>query len=805
LCGYCPAGTALELNVCVECERDGAALSILQIVVGILALCVLFLVLFLAGWRHVFPENRVHAAFDKVRNIVVSLLERVATCFRKKGHKVNVDPANTRRAIQAFKIFFGYYQVVSGFIVFKVPLPDILRSTIRYLHSIGKILSFDFFEYPGLGCLVAMRWGQKLVIRTLTPIVILVLMTVPVAVSLFRLRSIARGRDQENTSPESRKEVQNKRRKARDNLVQTFNTCWNIVLSWIFLIFPSMTLASMEAFSCERIGTLQYLSADLQELCPSSSDGVFWFSIFMTAFWVVGTPTFVLWGMMHHGIPGMVDQKTRQAAVKELIDKYVADSVDSSRRKLANSIGKRVTELRDFTGDEEFQHKEFERRSADLYQTIFPDPVFPRLCATILKRILSFRGASGLTWVNIGISKPAEAQDLDHTMLSRALTQKTTFTQQEWDSFFIKDLCMNHVVKAGDSFFKPADYASETKLSLPDFKSALCKWFEDMDINLNSFLDRQELRREFQQLELSDAEADALLMHFGANEQFNIRELETGVLHILDTCIPGLKSIDVLGLYSSLPEAASNKPISLKRFEQYLKASCQETMVFTGAERAESLNGQQLLALLDHQWKRYQLDMGEGEVDEKIEAEMNVVGDKAVEALENIEADGSDPKRLEPTDEEKEMLGQCVPQLEDLCKDLEISLDNVDMNNATIRDIPKLCDAMIGALNPLLPGSLIEASANSDTSRIFSLRHKVMKIQDVFTVLLLKRVQQLALDLVDEGVITIPPLEWDGSSGPSEVNVIERLGFLLDAYHVSVWYWEVKAFPPPPPLALCRP
>ena len=38
LCGYCPAGTALELNVCVECERDGAAISILQIVVGILAL-----------------------------------------------------------------------------------------------------------------------------------------------------------------------------------------------------------------------------------------------------------------------------------------------------------------------------------------------------------------------------------------------------------------------------------------------------------------------------------------------------------------------------------------------------------------------------------------------------------------------------------------------------------------------------------------------------------------------------------------------------------------------------------------------
>ena len=79
-----------------------------------------------------------------------------------------------------------------------------------------------------------------------------------------------------------------------------------------------------------------------------------------------------------------------------------------------------------------------------------------------------------------------------------------------------------------------------------------------------------------------------------------------------------------------------------------------------------------------------------------------------------------------------------------------------------------------------------------------------MKSRDVFTALLLKRVQQLGLDLMEEGGITIPPLEWDGALGPREVNVIERLGFLLDAYQAKVWYWEVKAFPPPSPLALLQ-
>ena len=138
LCGYCPAGTALELNACVECERDAAATSILQIVVGILALCVLFLILFLAGWRHVFPDNRVHGFFDKVQGMMFSLLERVASCVRKKGRNVKVDPATARRAFQAAKIFFSYYQVVSGFIRFQVQLPDILQSTLRYLKTIGN-------------------------------------------------------------------------------------------------------------------------------------------------------------------------------------------------------------------------------------------------------------------------------------------------------------------------------------------------------------------------------------------------------------------------------------------------------------------------------------------------------------------------------------------------------------------------------------------------------------------------------------------------------------------------------------------
>ena len=44
---------------------------------------------------------------------------------------------------------------------------------------------------------------------------------------------------------------------------------------------------------------------------------------------------------------------------------------------------------------------------------------------------------------------------------------------------------------------------------------------------------------------------------------------------------------------------------------------------------------------------------------------------------------------------------------------------------------------------------------------------------------------EVAGRLRQEAVITVPPLEWDGSLGPKEELVIARLGFLLNAYTVQ--------------------
>ena len=856
LCGFCPEYTALELNVCAECERDSAATMILQIVVGVLALLLLFLILFLLGWRHVYPDNLAHRTYDKVLGIILTLIERVSSMFETKGpvvqwkevgaeepvtgteikndalataisekqhftkkevddfnlvdfsydsyikvggtyfqpdekvQKAQSDPARTRRFIQAAKIFFAYYQVISTFIVFKVRLPEILETSIKYLHSIGKILSLDIFEYPGLGCLVGMPWFQRLIVRTLTPLFILVLMAVPVAISYWRLRSLEGG-----VSDRCRaREMQRKRHKARLTQEQTSNTFWMVSMSWLFLVFPSMTLASLEAFSCEQIGSQKYLSADLEELCPTPDDASYWFSVLMTAFWVVGTPVFTLWSMIYHKVPHMANQKLKESVVNQMISEYSAHAVDPSRRKLANSLGKRVRTMETVSEED----PEFQRRIEDLHETIFPDCNgygLPKLCAAVLKRALSFREASGLRWDDVGTQPPQGGTELDHASLSEALSQRKTFTEQEWTLFRIQNLQMNHFIKSGDSYYRPASgvSASRNRLTFADLQKALRKWFEDMDINVNSYLDATELQLEFEHLGMGDAETASIFISsfdVDKNGHLDLEEFQKGMMHILDNSIPGVGSADLVLLFSSFSEIESDRPVSLERFASFGRRLCEKAFVFSGAERAASATAQQLLVLLNYPWKRRRMEAGEAEVDDKIETEMEMPNTVPLQ-----KSDANKPStKFEATSYGVEKYEGFLEQCKILSRNIGVTSTDDDMDKATVFDLPVLFDQILQALDKLLPASPIEAAADRETDNIFKLRGKVMKSKENFKEMLRGDVEKLGLKLMDEGVIRPPPLEWDGSLGTDEVKAIERLGFLLDAYQVSVWYWEVSAF-----------
>ena len=73
--------------------------------------------------------------------------------------------------------------------------------------------------------------------------------------------------------------------------------------------------------------------------------------------------------------------------------------------------------------------------------------------------------SSGLKWENAGAAKPTEGRELKNEELANKLCKKTEFTQEEWDSFGIQDLCMDNFIKAEipGSYFQPAATSSGLK------------------------------------------------------------------------------------------------------------------------------------------------------------------------------------------------------------------------------------------------------------------------------------------------------------------------------------------------------
>jgi len=71
-------------------------------------------------------------------------------------------------------------------------------------------------------------------------------------------------------------------------------------------------------------------------------------------------------------------------------------------------------------------------------------------------------GASGLKWQNVGTEKPDESggTELTNPLLKSALTQKASFTQEEWHRFGIQGLLMQDFIKVETSYFKPNERKS---------------------------------------------------------------------------------------------------------------------------------------------------------------------------------------------------------------------------------------------------------------------------------------------------------------------------------------------------------
>ena len=82
-----------------------------------------------------------------------------------------------------------------------------------------------------------------------------------------------------------------------------------------------------------------------------------------------------------------------------------------------------------------------------------PKPVYP--------------GAKGCRqWQNVGTTKPTTGRELSNSKLATELQRKLDFTPEEWESYGITDVAADDFIKAGDSYFKPAEDRHQREIVL---------------------------------------------------------------------------------------------------------------------------------------------------------------------------------------------------------------------------------------------------------------------------------------------------------------------------------------------------
>ena len=184
------------------------------------------------------------------------------------------------------KLFITFFQVLSSFISFQVDWPPFLLNIMGWLKG---TLFLDVVTLPGLSCLwQGVSFQSRLISYTLGPLAVIALLLVPVLVNKMIVNFWS-------TSYEQRTE-------------RVVSAAWKNIMFGMFLIYPIVSLATMEAFKCHPTGPgLEKLTADFNEPCPGPTHFLSIWSYVFIAVYPVGIPLFCYFSMLSMGVHLFVD------------------------------------------------------------------------------------------------------------------------------------------------------------------------------------------------------------------------------------------------------------------------------------------------------------------------------------------------------------------------------------------------------------------------------------------------------------------------------------------------------------------
>ncbi len=761
------------------------------------------------------------------------------------------NPAVRKLLEQGAKIAIAYFQVMRSFFNFKIVWPEMISNALAIFVQLSTIFSFDIIQWPGLGCLTKLPYQTKVYVSTSLPLLFSIAMWTPVLLLMCRLAWLPK----ECVTKEERDRKIDLKERLRDTTTTFWNNIltW-LFLVFPATVYMSLQSFGCQKVGGKNY-LLADNDGTEPNACPTEgkwADIAIWSSV-ASVFWGFGVPVFCFGALTFHSVPRMAKEKQIQGLVKSMLNIYMGNKTSSSKHSLAVTLG-HPAHTSDGNDDEvEAQRRVRDTFKKIFPEWNEDDPKWggklPEWVEAIMHELnkpknmrefgeqtrkwfdaidINLNGTidraeickeferlkNGLRWKSVGFHKPGAGLEINNKELCEALrTGRIEFNRQQLDSFKVSEMCYDSYIRVDNEYFK-------------------------QDVDINQIHDHADIFiKEF------DADHDDLL---------DVDEFEASLIHSLDNTIPGFNAAQVVTLWSLFHDVDEGDGVTLvdkgdgvMTFQEFSKLSTKLTdgaFFFTGLENFDSLSAEQLSGLLEHSWQSRQketdADVDAIETEDEngrskefiammglkdkaktfIEETVEKQEEQAKEKLKTREgADISSKKLHQVTESQKKAFKTVSDFCEKMVKLLELDKNQLaeppaDPYDAT--NLPHTMEILRLKVTSYLKG-LIKIHQTQDPKYKLSgshiqLHEHTILLQNIrggmvwhrlmleltrkarlLRLTLAEQVEEVAWNMKRQGLLSLPALEWDGSLGTREQLAIDRMGFLLNAYQVSCWYWEM--------------
>jgi hypothetical protein len=351
VCGICSQSGVMTTQGCKECPPEELIGPLRNMAMALSSFA--FLILWLwYSWSPFFPSIVEHfgncfCLLCKSRNTAEGSSFMIVVLY-KIVSKINdvLEFAKTRNLVQYFKIFVGYFQITSSFLSFQVNWPATLVSAMMWLKA---TINLSVLSLPGISCLWrTISFRRKLVVYTISPLVLIVLLALPSGFAYFRIWCTHAGGDFCHIDSQQRR------------YVATLDRFWNAVMFIAFMMYPLVCLVTLEPFNCQPNG-LGLLSTDRRESCPEAlSFDRIWASIFLMLY-PFGVPIASILVLRSMGVHRLAAEKIDAAIITAMINLFIKRTTSIESQRIAQVIGPIGQDMNDFR-----------RRARELYKFLWP-------------------------------------------------------------------------------------------------------------------------------------------------------------------------------------------------------------------------------------------------------------------------------------------------------------------------------------------------------------------------------------------------------------------------------------------------